>query len=88
MSILTPHLIISYTVKTLYTGILYNGNILYNVIGICTNVPVQLDFEFITLEIQFNVKLFGHIRGRCREGCLAFMRVLEKRKCINIRAAT
>ena len=32
---------------------------IYNINVICTNVPVQLKFEFITTEIQFNDKLFG-----------------------------
>ena len=48
----------AYVVKTLCSDILYNSKILYNVNCICTNVPVKLEFEFITTEIQFNVKLF------------------------------
>ena len=56
------------TVKTLYSDILYNSKILYNVNCICTNVPVKLEFEFVTTEIQFNVKLFGDKQCRCKEG--------------------
>ena len=26
---------------------------------ICTNVPVKFEFEFITTDIQLNIKLFG-----------------------------
>ena len=47
------------TVKNLYTDNLYNSKIHNNVGSGCTNVPVQLEFEFITIEIQLNVKLFG-----------------------------
>ena len=55
-------------VKTLYSDILYNSKILYNVNCICTNVPVQPEFEFVTTEIQFNVKLSGDKQCRCKEG--------------------
>ena len=57
-----------HTVKTLYSDILYNSKILYNVNCICTNVPVQFEFEFFTTEIQFNVKLFGDKQCHCKEG--------------------
>ena len=55
------------TVKTLYSDILYNSTILYNVNCICTNVPVKLKFEFITTEIQSNVKLCLDKQCRCKE---------------------
>ena len=48
-----------HTVKALYTDTLYKNRIFYNVGSICTNVLVSLEFELITTEIQFNVKLFG-----------------------------
>ena len=54
--------------KTLYSDILYNSKILYNVNCICTNVTVKLGIEFVTTEIQFNVKLFGYKQCRCKEG--------------------
>ena len=38
------------TVKTIYTDTLHNIKILNNVSSICTNVPVYLEFEFITTE--------------------------------------
>ena len=41
-----------YTVKPLYSDLLYNSKIPYNVICICTNVPVYLEFDFITTELQ------------------------------------
>ena len=41
--------------KTLYSDILYKSKILYNVNCISTNVPVKIEFGFITTEIQFNV---------------------------------
>ena len=33
------------TVKTLYSDILYNSKVLYNVNDICTNVPVSLNLN-------------------------------------------
>ena len=62
------HFLIHCTVKTFYTGTLYNRNILYNVSSICKNVPVKLKFEFITTEIQFNVILFRVKHCRSKEG--------------------
>ena len=50
-----------------YSDILYNSKILYDVNCICTNVPVKFEFEFITIEIQFNVKLFGDKQCHCKE---------------------
>ena len=55
------------TVKTLCSDILYKSKILYNVNCICTNAPIKLQFEFITTEIQFNVKLFEDKQCRCKE---------------------
>ena len=49
----------SCTVKTLYTDTLYNSKILYNIISISANLPADIEFDFITTENQFNVKLFG-----------------------------
>ena len=51
------------TTKTLYT----DSKILYNVGSICTNVPIWLEIEFITTEIQFNIKVFGDEHCRCKE---------------------
>ena len=59
-----------YTVEILYRDILYNSKILYNVHYICSKAPVQLKFEIITTEIQFNIKLFGDKLCRCEEGWL------------------
>ena len=55
-------------VKTLYTDTLYNSRIRYKVNIICTNVPVSLEFELITTEVQFNVKLFGDKHCHCKDG--------------------
>ena len=41
------------TVNPLYNDTLYNSKMLYNVIRICTKVPVWLKIEIITTEIQF-----------------------------------
>ena len=58
------------TVNPLHTDTLYNSKILY-INCICTNhVSVQIEFDFITTEIQFNVKLFGDKHCCCKDGCL------------------
>ena len=67
--------------KTLY-GTLYNSNILYNVGSICTNAPSLLEFEFITTEIQFNIKLFGNKHCLCKEQGL-FQLFWEKAPVLN-----
>ena len=54
--------------KTFNIDTLYNSKILYNIICICTNVPVYIEFEFFTTEIQFYVKLFGDKYCQCKEG--------------------
>ena len=36
--------------------------------SICTKVPDKLEFELITTEIQFNLKLFGDNNCRCKQG--------------------
>ena len=48
--------------------ILYYSKILYNVGNNFTNVPVYIEFELITTEIQFTVKLFGYEHCCCKEG--------------------
>ena len=58
------------TVNPLYNDTLYNSKILYNVISICTKVQVKLKIEFITTEIQFNIKLLGDKHCLCKEGWL------------------
>ena len=60
----------TFTVKTIYSDILYNSKILYNVNCICTNVPVYLKFEFIATEIQTNVNFLGDKHCCCKEGWL------------------
>ena len=70
--------------KTLYSDILYNSKILYNVDCICTNVPIKLKFEFITTEIQLNVKLFKDKQCRCKEGGLYFKQNTSLSSSINV----
>ena len=59
-------------VKILYSDILYNSKILYNINCISTNVPFKLRIKFITTEIQFNVKLFGDKQCCSKEGLHEF----------------
>ena len=54
--------------KTLYTDTLYNSKILHNVGSIFTNVPVNLEFEFITTEISSTSNYFGDKHCHCKEG--------------------
>ena len=61
------------SVKTGYIHILYNSNILYNFNCFCTNVPVKLEFEFITTEIQ----LFGDKQCCCKENLLHIVLTLK-----------
>ena len=55
------------TVNPLYTDAPYNSISLYNASCICANVPVQIEFDFITTEFLFNVKLFGDHHCQCKE---------------------
>ena len=50
-----------------YTDTLFNSIIFYNVGSIW---PVKLEFEFITIEIQFNVTLLVDKQCCCKEGWL------------------
>ena len=54
--------------KTFSNDTLYNSKFLYNIICICTNVPVYIEFEFITTEIQFDIKLFADKHCHCKVG--------------------
>ena len=58
--------------KTLYSDILYKSKILYNVNCICTNVPVKLEFGFISTEIQFNLNW-----GQCQLGTVVFAQMYQ-----------
>ena len=55
-------------VKALYTDNLYNSRTLHNDDGSCTNVTVQLEFEFVTKEIQLNINLLGD-KHCCSKEC-------------------
>ena len=47
------------SVYLLYTDTLYNSKILYNVSDICTNVPVYIEFEFITKKFSLTSNYLG-----------------------------
>ena len=60
--------VLEVTVKTHHIDTLYNSKILYNVSCFCKNVPLLIEYDFISTEIQFNVKVFWDKLHPCIEG--------------------